>query len=80
MPSYRDPLCNSTISDIFRSCKNCENVFVGLVLQLNFDKDVDKVCTGISKYSKNIRTIYVSYKDAQGPIYGRYLAAKLWQV
>jgi hypothetical protein len=81
LPSYRDPLCNSTLVDMFRSCKHCENVFVGLVLQLNFEHDRDKLCVGLenSPHAKNIRVVYVSHKDALGPVYGRLLAAKLWQ-
>jgi hypothetical protein len=81
MPSYRDPLCNSTLVDMFRSCKRCENVFVGLVLQLSFEKDEDKLCIGLddNPYAGNVRVVYVSHKDAHGPVYGRLLAAKMWQ-
>ena len=77
--SYRDKECVTTLSSIYENARHPEKVFVGIVQQ---NKEGDKECeVENNTYYKpeNVRILRVSYDDAKGPCYARYLASGLYQ-
>ena len=72
--SYRDKLCNNTIINLYNNAKFPENIYLGIVQQ-NKEDDLD--CLH-NIYNPRIKIIRLSYLDAKGPTYARYLCSKLW--
>jgi hypothetical protein len=60
LPAFRDPECNVTLSRIFQRCKNCDNVYVGLVHQIKAEEDEAISCYGNLEHTKkNVRVVHV---------------------
>ena len=74
--SYRDDVCNSTLTSLFNMAKFPENVFVGICQQNNSDEDDD--CLLSFENNSNVRIIRIPYYEARGPTYARYLCSTLW--
>jgi hypothetical protein len=73
--SYRDDVCNSTLMNLFEMAEKPEKVYVGICQQ---NKDEDEDCVG--KYNnRNVRIKRISYKEAKGPTYARYLCSELYK-
>ena len=77
--SYRDPKCKSTIQNLFQNAKNPHRVFIGACQQNNFNISSENCLSSEQEYSENIRTLSISYQDAKGPTYARYLCSTLYQ-
>jgi [Skp1-protein]-hydroxyproline N-acetylglucosaminyltransferase len=76
--SYRDKECSKTIESIYSNARNPERIYIGVCEQNNYNDD-SELCTGsINKWSKNIKTYKMNYKEAKGPTYARYFCSKLW--
>ena len=73
--SYRDSECPLTINDAFQKADQPSKIYVG-ICQQNNSSDLD--CFNQSKYKKNIQIFRMSYKDAKGPTYARYICSTLW--
>jgi hypothetical protein len=74
--SYRDDVCHSTLTNLYEMAEKPENVYVGICQQNKDEEDQD--CVG--KYNnKNIRIKRISYKEAKGPTYARYLCGELYK-
>ena len=77
--SYRDKECAATLRSIYENATHPNKVFVGIVQQ---NKEGDSECEIGNKdlYTQgNVRTLRLSYDDAKGPCYARYLASGLYQ-
>jgi hypothetical protein len=80
--SYRDPLCPMTLISIYEMAKHPERVFIGLCQQNH--ESFDKNCIFPQNHplssivSNNIRKQQLSYMDAKGPTYARYICAQLY--
>jgi hypothetical protein len=72
--SYRDKSCNETIKNLLKMSKYPNNIYIGICEQ-NKQGDLD-VLYDID--NKNINIIRISYKDAKGPVYARYLCSQLY--
>lgn len=81
IPSYRDPLCQNTIVNLFEKCKYCERITVALILQLNFTSDNEwdtkNPCVG-DKFRENFHTLYIPSNITRGTVFARYAATKFW--
>lgn len=81
--SYRDILCYETIASLFENAKYPMNVFIGICEQ-NDETKIEENCfynkdtEYYEKYKDNVRKITLSYKDAKGPTYARYLCSTLY--
>ena len=82
--SYRDSQCYDTVFSLFKNAKNPMNIFVGICEQNDeneinencfYNKDIDFFET----FKNNVRKITLSYKEAKGPTYARYLCSTLWR-
>ena len=74
--SYRDTECGKTIIDIFEKAKNPHKIFVGLCQQ---NKNDNEECINKNfKYINQIRQFNVSYMEARGPTWARYICSHLW--
>lgn len=76
--NYRDCEGQFTIKDLFEKASNPSRCFIGYCLQYDPKNDTKDInCHYLplyqSKFSKNIRTLFVNYREARGPIYARYL-------
>jgi hypothetical protein len=70
--SFRDKLCPTTLSSIFKNAEFPFNIFVG-VYQQNAKDDID--CTEFPEYniySNQIKIQRVPHTDAKGPVTARY--------
>ena len=73
VPSYRDPECGRTISDLFNKAAYPNRITVG-VYQQNHPDDKDFMdFPGCKERSHQIRSINVSHYEARGPMYARYV-------
>lgn len=72
--SYRDSRCMQTVEHAFSQAKYPERVIIG-ICQQNKEGDPDCIPT---KYKKNIRVIKISYKEAKGPTYARYMCSTMF--
>ena len=74
--SYRDKLCADTIKSLYNNAKYPNNIYLGICQQNKID---DEDCLKNLDIDKNnIKIIRLSYNDAKGPTYARYLCSKLW--
>jgi len=76
--SYRDTECNNTINDIFKKAKHPEKVFVGLCQQNKNSKEQCLSDVINDKYKSQIRQKNISYLEARGPTWARYICSHLW--
>ena len=74
--SYRDTECKYTLDDIFEKAKEPHKIFVGICQQNKNEKE--QCIKKDFKYNKQIREINISYMDARGPTWARYLCSHLW--
>lgn len=75
--SYRDDECSVTLKSLFENAKNWKRCFAGICQQNN--KTDDDCLKDVNKdYRNNIRIIRISYKEAKGPTYARFLCSSLW--
>lgn len=75
--SYRDDECSITLKSLFENAKNWERCIAGICQQNN--KTDDDCLKEINEdYRNNIRIIRISYKEAKGPTYARFLCSSLW--
>jgi len=72
--SYRDNSCNETIKNLLKMAKFPDNIYIG-ICQQNKEGDQDAL---YDINNPNINIIRISYKDAKGPVYARYLCSKLY--
>lgn len=78
--SYRDNRCPTTLNSIYKNAKNPERIYVG-ICQQNKESDIECVNMNdpiIRKYTSQIRIKKVSYEEAKGPTWARYICSKLW--
>ena len=75
--SYRDPECTRTVSELFKKAFDWRNIYVGVCTQ---NKDSDKKCIdeSLEKYKSNITELNLSYLEARGPQWARYMCSHLW--
>ena len=76
LASYRDKECENTLSEIFKKAKNPEKIFVG-ICQQNKEGDVGCVVDN-SQFKNNVKYHDISYEEARGPTFARYLCSHLW--
>ena len=88
MVCYRDCEGRFTLTDLFSKAKDPAKIFVGVVWQHANPGDGDIFENEVRYHSlddvpealhKQIRQIHVHYKDAEGPVYARHLAQRLYQ-
>lgn len=73
IPSYRDPECHRTLSDLFEKAKYPGRVFVG-VCQQNEPEDIDCMQSKTAhRFQQNIRIMTIPSGEAKGPMFARYL-------
>lgn len=75
--SYRDDECSLTLQSLFNNAKNWNRCFAG-ICQQNNKSDDDCLINIDNKFKTNIRIIRISYKEAKGPTYARFLCSSLW--
>ena len=75
--SYRDTECEKTLKSLFDNAKYKNNCFVGICQQNNYNMD-DDCLINIKDWECNINIIRISYFEAKGPTYARYLCSGLW--
>jgi [Skp1-protein]-hydroxyproline N-acetylglucosaminyltransferase len=75
--SYRDNECEKTVKSLFDNAKYKNNCFVGICQQNNNKIDDDSLIN-IKEWNCNINIIRISYLEAKGPTYARYLCSGLW--
>ena len=74
--SYRDKQCPLTVMDMIKKAKNPQNLVI-CINQQNDKNDVD--CFDKQDYKPaNIKFIKLSYTDARGPCWARYLIQQVW--
>ena len=73
--SYRDKLCIDTVNNIYENAKYPDNIYIGICQQNKEDED-DDCLENIN--NPRIKITRISYKDAKGPVYARYLCSKLY--
>lgn len=77
--SYRDDECSVTLQSLFENAKYWDRCYVGICQQNNkTDNDCLININTDNIYKKNIRIIRISYKEAKGPTYARFLCSSLW--
>ncbi len=76
--SYRDPICNDTLMDLYKTAQFPQNVYVGICQQNKEDTDTDCMNNISPEYIKNISIIRMPHTDAKGPTYARYLCSTLY--
>lgn len=69
--SYRDPECPITIHNLIKNAKNKQNLRI-VVCQQN-DVDDPDALKGNERFSDLIEVIRLSYNEAKGPTYARFL-------
>ena len=70
--SYRDSECNNTIKSLIINSDNWKNLRI-VVCEQNSKDDKSCLYNLDTKYLSIINLIQLSYKDARGPTYARYL-------
>lgn len=70
--SYRDPECNKTIKSLIYNSNNWKNLRI-VVCQQNAEEDTDCLYDLDKNYISNIEVIRLSYKEARGPTFARFL-------
>lgn len=77
---YRDDWCDRTVNELFRKCKHCDRVFVGVSEQLLAGSE-DVLCgSSLPSYPRNhVRIIHMNHTEAKGPTFSRYLSSVLWR-
>ncbi len=76
--SYRDILCSDTILHLFNMAKYPNRVYLGICEQNRSDKPQEK-CRVRGSHESRVRRISLSYKDAKGPTWARYLCSTLYK-
>lgn len=77
--SYRDDECSKTLQSLFDNAKIWNRCYIGICQQNNkIDEDCLINVKNDNDYKRNIRIIRISYKDAKGPTYARFLCSSLW--
>eukprot|EP01084_Bolivina_argentea_P187690 323247_1 len=76
--NYRDNEGQFTLNDLFCKAANPSRIYIGYCLQYSPETDQPDINYHYNKlasssYGKNIRTLFVPYTRARGPIYARYL-------
>ena len=78
--SYRDSMCNATISDLYKKAKYPENVFIG-VCQQNVKENIEEKCDldfDASVPKENIRVITIDSAESKGATFARYWCSTLY--
>ena len=70
--SYRDPECCKTILSLILNCSNWENLRI-VVCEQNSEEDKPYNYNINPMFSKIIKCIKMSYRDARGPTWARFL-------
>jgi len=70
--SYRDPECNKTIKSLIYNSSNWNNLRI-TICQQNAIEDTDCIHDIDEKYLTNMNIIRLSYKDARGQTWARFL-------
>lgn len=75
--SYRDTECKNTLIDIFKKAKEPHKIFIGLCQQ---NKEENETCIANveEQYKSHIREYNISYTEARGPTWARYICSHLW--
>lgn len=87
--SYRDPLCQQTLQNVFERANNPSRIFVGVVDQSIGDNNVSPCvpfewqyapCDNdhVVCYRDHIRVLEQQHDKAEGPVHTRYMASKLY--
>lgn len=87
MVCYRDCEGRFTLKDMFQKAKHPGRIFAGIVWQHALEDDPD-VFEGEVRYHslqdipqefhKHTRQVHINFRDAEGPLYARHLAQRLW--
>ena len=77
LASYRDIECNKTIKSLFYNSDNYKNLRI-VVCQQNSDEDLDCLKNLESKYLPFVKVIKLSYKNARGPTWARFLIQQMY--
>jgi len=80
--SYRDRLCHETINSLFHHAKYPSNIYVGICQQNKTElkeEDCVVVDSSFNHFGNNIRLLTVSYQEAKGPTYARFLCSLLYK-
>ncbi len=77
---FRDDWCDRTITELFKKCRNCERIFVGVAEQLLIPSS-DVICGSSLPvgYRQRVRIIHMNHTEAKGPTFARYLTSHLWR-
>lgn len=75
--SYRDVDCSNTVNSIYNNAKYPNNIYLGICEQ-NSDNIQEECIDKNFKYNDNIKKVRLSYKEAKGPTYARYICSNLW--
>ena len=78
IPSYRDSECSHTLQNLFTTAQFPHRIRVGVVVQNCSALDDDVLHHVDACWHIYIRPLDIDYRDAQGPMYARYLAQKLY--
>jgi len=80
IPSYRDPECQHTISNLLAQASNPMRISIGVCFQYDFENDLD--CFEkwpVSLFEDQIRVDRVDFKEATGPCWARFRTQMLWK-
>lgn len=77
LASYRDIECNKTIKSLFYNSNNYKNLRI-VVCEQNSEEDLDCLKNLESKYLPFIKVIRLSYKEARGPTWARFLIQQMY--
>ena len=72
LASYRDPECHKTVKSLIFNSSNWKNLRI-CVCEQNDEEDLSCLHELDSIYHKIIKVISLSYKDARGPTWARFL-------
>lgn len=72
LASYRDKECPNTINSLISQSSNWENLRIN-ICQQNSEEDTDALDNLEDKYNKIISINRISYLEARGPTYARFL-------
>eukprot|EP00884_Botryococcus_braunii_P015720 jgi/Botrbrau1/2831/Bobra.0125s0038.2 len=79
--AYRDPDTANTLQHLFLQATKPERVRVGVVWQLDFEKDAAFASLDVidARFRQQVREIRLHYTEARGPCKARALAQSLWE-
>jgi hypothetical protein len=82
--SYRDKTCSLTVKSILQNAEFPERIFIGICEQNHPDTLTEEKCVTwkdpfFLPYYHQIRRIQISFSDAEGPCYARYLCSLLFK-